>query len=216
MMTCELAREVLPLHVTGDLGPAQAADLGNHLADCPHCRRERERLAAVCGALEAVNTPAVQVDVARIYRDAATRQHRVLKRWRRMAVAGLALAACLLLVFVFRLDIEVGDGRLVVRWGAPRQAQQPIAPPASRDEAALAAIAQLSTARADLEDRLRILDELVHALSVDVTTLSRQQQEQIGELVARLDVLREIDKRRWEENRHDLNALYTAQFPNRE
>src|SRR5262245_36393747 len=149
MTSCEQVRELLPLALTGDLVAADAASLASHLARCPECCREQKALNAARQALDAVSSPAVNVDVADIYRAAADRQKQALRRWRRVAVTGMAIAACLLLFVLFRLDFEVGNGQLVVSWG-PRPQSIPIPQPALDMEA----IARATAATAELEERV--------------------------------------------------------------
>jgi predicted anti-sigma-YlaC factor YlaD len=208
MMNCELARDLLPLALTGDLEPAQSTALDEHLASCAACRRERAALQSVRAALDAPATPNVSVDVAAIWHDAAARQNRSLRRWRRVAVAGGALAASLLLLALLRVDIQLGNGQLVLSWGAPTEVPAPGRPV---DDLSVA-IAKATAACAELEERAKVLGQLVAALRDDFVTRDRQRQTEIAVLVSRLEMMRDREQRRWEENRRDLTALYTAQF----
>jgi hypothetical protein len=207
-VNCDRARDLLPLDLYGDVVPDVAVELREHLAGCPACRKEREGLDAARRALDAVPAPLVAVDTARIHLEAAARQSRILRRWRRATLAAGALAAGLLLVLLVRPEIEVGGGQFVVRWGERPPQKEPtvtvvqVPAPAERD--------------AELAERVRLLGDLVRALREDVETGDRSRREQIDLLVARLEVLRLQSLRRWDETRRDVTALYTAQFGKRD
>jgi Putative zinc-finger len=211
MMTCEQARDRLPLALTGDLAPDEAELLSAHLEQCPECRRKRAALEAVRRALDDVPSPEVAVDVPRIYAAAGERQQRALRRWRRVALAGMAVAASLLLFLLSRLDFEIGNGQFVVRWG-PRPA--PVVQPPER-EVTIPPVA-LAAANRDLEERVEILSKLVRALSDDIDARDRQRQEQIAAVLARVEVLRTQTSERLAENRRDVGALYNVQFGKRD
>src|SRR5262245_28463265 len=98
-MTCTEVRPMLPAHVYGDLSDADAAAVARHLRDCPNCRAESAALDQVRLALDAPATPPLRVDVASLFHRDADRRAR---RWRRLVVAGAALAAGLLLVVGLR------------------------------------------------------------------------------------------------------------------
>jgi anti-sigma factor RsiW len=113
-MTCPEIHSLLPAHIYGDL-PADEADVvARHLLDCPACRAEAATLTGVRTALDATPTPPVRVDVAAMFANVA--DHTV-RRWRRFALAGAALAAGLLVVLGLRLHVTVGNGQIVIAWG---------------------------------------------------------------------------------------------------
>ena len=80
-MHCSEMRELLPLHLYGDLPPEQAAGVDKHVAECPACRRDRDALQAARRILDAVPGPAVHVDLSRIYARSSRLQQRRLRRW---------------------------------------------------------------------------------------------------------------------------------------
>ena len=104
-MTCESCRDLLPLHVYGDLTPTETAAVEVHLTACTACRAEFAALADVQRALAATPVPEVAVDAGRLLAEAATRQAR---RWRRLALAGAAIAAGLLAFVATRLEVRAG------------------------------------------------------------------------------------------------------------
>src|SRR5262245_22789714 len=122
-MNCIEVRALLPAHVYGDLPADEAAAVAGHLRDCPGCRAEVAALNRVRSALDDMPTPAVNVNLPALF---ATGAERRVRRWRRLAVAGAALAAGLLLVFAVRLNVTVGAGRVVIALGeASREHDRP-------------------------------------------------------------------------------------------
>src|SRR5580704_683973 len=113
-MNCTDARSLLPGLLYGDLSAGMAAPLREHVAHCPACRQHLAELDAQRRALDDVPTPDVQIDLAQLYRDAADRQARRLRRWRRTALALGAVAAVLLLIFGLRLEVRVEAHQVVL------------------------------------------------------------------------------------------------------
>ena len=72
-MTCTECRDLLPLHLYGDLSDIA---LTEHLATCAACRAELAALGRTRAALDAVPVPAVSVDLNRIFQFDAERQRR--------------------------------------------------------------------------------------------------------------------------------------------
>jgi hypothetical protein len=207
-MNCPEAHDRLAALLYGDLEPTEANPLRAHLANCPACRQEHAALDHLRRALDAVPVPAVQVDHLRLYREAAARQVRAARRWRWAAVAcGAAAAALLLLVLGLRLEVRVDAHQLVVRWGAaPKKGADTLRPPAPRVEA------PEPPPSPEVEERLRVLSELIHALADDVEARDEYQQERVARLQARLDELQRQGNRRWSEMDRNVAALYAAHF----
>ena len=59
-MSCGFSREMLALHVEGDLSDAAAATTSRHLADCQECRRFLEELQASQAFVKSVRQEAIQ------------------------------------------------------------------------------------------------------------------------------------------------------------
>src|SRR5205814_5706586 len=115
-VTCDDVRDRLPAHLYSDLSSAETVAVQAHLTACADCRHEFTALTGVRAALDAGPTPAVAVDLPRLYRAAADRQRLHLRRWRRVALAGTALAAALLLLLLgMKLDVRAGGQQVVVR-----------------------------------------------------------------------------------------------------
>ncbi len=183
-MTCPDVRPLLPAHVYGDLPSGEAVAVAGHLRGCP----------------------AVRVDVPGLFPAAADRQARSARRWRRLAVAGAAVAAGLLLVVGLRLRVTVGAGQVVIAWGEARERLS------GEPEASRVKLASGSPLNDASEDRVRLQQELIHALAADVEARDRQRQAETDDLCARLDAVQRVAAQRWSEAERWMNALYVAQF----
>jgi anti-sigma factor RsiW len=206
MNPCDKIREALPALLYGDLPPAEETAVRQHLTDCPACRAEHAALRQVRGLLDAAPPPAVKVDLPRLYQEAARRQERQLRHWRRLACVALAAAAVLLLVFGLKLEVRLEQHQLVLRWGAPPPVPAPLVvvpqepPPASAAE-------------------VRVVRDLLHLLAADVEERDRQMRQGLADMAGRLDSLQGQTQQRWASAQRDLNGLYalfTAQSGPRE
>jgi hypothetical protein len=203
MRNCAQTRDALAGLLYGELPPAEAHAVQEHLAGCPPCRAEYAALRQVRAALDAAPAPQAEVDLPRLYREAARRQAQSLRRWRRLAVAALAAAAVLLFAFWLKLEVRLERHQVVLRWGTPPPAEPP--PPASPPVAA----------RPDAADRdaeLRLVKDLIHLLAADVQDRDRQQKESLRTLRERFEALRVLVSEHWAATERDVSALYTAQF----
>jgi hypothetical protein len=208
-MNCAEARTHLPSLVYGDLAPAAADAVRRHLAGCAACRQHHADLQQLRHALDSVPAPSVQVDLPRLYREAAERQERRARRWRRAALACCAAAALLLLVVGLRLQVRVDAHQLIVRWGS---APEPLAgvpapprdapPPDTPDALALA----------EARERLELMSNLIHALNEDLEARDAQQKQALKRLQARLDEMQFQGNVRWGETERNIAALYAAHF----
>jgi Putative zinc-finger len=207
-MTCPDVRPILPALAYDDLAPDEAAVVRRHLDDCPGCRDEFAGLAHARAALDATPVPAVRVDVARLFTETAARQERRARRWRRAAAAAAALAAGLLAVLGLRLQVRVGAHELVIAWGD--------APVSREGERLEGGTVNPALARApdspELAERLQLLQDLTHALAIDVDDRDRRRRAEVNGLRARLDALQRDAARKWAEAERYVSALYVAQF----
>jgi anti-sigma factor RsiW len=209
-MNCTQARAFLPALVYGDLPSTQAAAVEKHLDGCPSCREERHAVREVRRLLDATRAPAVEVNVPRLYQDAAARQERSARRWRRAAVALLATAALALLVLVLRLEVRWQAGQVTLRWGTPEVAPDPspfILRDVPRPEPKVVPLAP---------EEVQLLKDLIHALAADAEGRDQQQYLHLQRMQARLDALQMQSEQRWNALERDIAALYTAQFGGRE
>ncbi len=209
-MNCPEIRAALPEFVYGQLSPQALDPIEAHLRDCPECRREAAALGQVRRLLDAAPAPAVRVDAAALYRAAAERQARRLRRWR-----GVALAACVAatLLFAFsvltRLEVRVETNQIVVRWGPA-----PAAPPSAQAPAPPVAPTPAADPRdlMELEDRVRTLSELVQALADDGREREYQRDLENARLKQLVQQWQGTSDRRWGDMEKDFDALYIAEF----
>jgi anti-sigma factor RsiW len=202
-VNCNDVRDRLPAHLYGDLPPDETLAVQTHLLECADCRQEFTAMSGVWVALDAGPIPTVAVDLPRLYLAAADRQRRQARRWRRLALAGTALAAALLLAFGSKLEVRVDGQQVVVRWG-----RLPAEPPA-------VTLPPATEPAANVDERLRLLQELAHALAADVDSQDQRQRDELTRLRAQVESLRRQTDRRWAETARDVTALYTMQtrFP---
>ena len=119
MSDCPTHGSLVGGYVLGALDPAEMAEMRRHVADCPHCGPESDRLAALPGLLDRIEPadvpppvlpPQVEEAVLDLFareRGARERRRRTLgarRRWVGYAAAGLAAVALAL-----ALLLPVGD-----------------------------------------------------------------------------------------------------------
>jgi anti-sigma factor RsiW len=212
-MNCSQVTDQLPAFLDGDLPPGEAAQLEDHLKACPACRREQAALRQVQRLLDAVPTPRVEVDLSRLYQQAAALQQRRLRRWRRGAYAGFGLAAAVLLLAVgLRLEVRLEGHQAVLRWGTPPVAAPTPAPTVPEPPVQLVAIS---------DAQLRVVRELIHALAKDVNARAlaedvqardEWQRQRIAHLQDQLNRLQWQTDRRLTAAEQDVSALYRYEF----
>jgi hypothetical protein len=214
-MNCADVRSRLAALLYGHLPPAEADDVRRHLGRCDGCRREQAALVELRRLLDAVPAPPVAVDLPALYRNAAAQQARWLTRWRRTVFASLAAAAAVVVALLLsRVELRIDANQVVLRWGAVPAAPQP-APPAPQPEPTVITITQ-SPSAADVEQQLRLLGELVQALSNDADSRDERRRHEIDRLKAQMSALqRQVAELRLATEK-DVAALYAAQFPEKE
>jgi hypothetical protein len=111
-----------------------------------------------------------------------------------------------LLAFGLRLEVRLEAHQVVLRWGLPPDSTT-VLPPSPQVKPVGDALAA-----ADVERRLQLMSNLIHALADDLEGRDAQQQESARRLQARLDAIQLQGSARWTETRRDIAALYTAQF----
>jgi hypothetical protein len=209
-MKCSHVREELPALVYGDLQPEPRDRLQEHLAACPACLQELAALERVRGMLDRVPAPEVQVDVARLYREAARRQGDRLRAWRRAAYAlGAAAAAVLLLTIGLNLDVRIESHQVVVRWGAPRSLSKEEPVPEKHQERE---IVQVETPLpAETVAEMRTLSELVQLLAKDIEARDDRLQLDMARLRATVRDLQRKTSEQWADAQRDIAGMYTLQ-----
>ncbi len=200
-MNCNEARECLAGLLYGELSAGRAAEIEKHLAGCPSCSAEYGALQRLRRMLDVSRPPAVQVDIPRLYEQAARQQAHRLRRWRRAALAVAAMAAGLLLAFVLRVEIRTEATQFVIRWGSPRDVATSspapqLAPPVLRQEPATT------------PEEIQLLKDLIHALVADVDARDERQKVALARLQSRLLNAQSQAEERWQATERDMAALY--------
>jgi anti-sigma factor RsiW len=203
-MKCNEIRDLLPLHLYGDVNDAERAAVESHLATCDECRAELAALAAVRKGLDAPIPALRAVDVASIYQAESDRLRRRSRRWRAAAV--LAAAAALLFL-ALRVEVRADGRQLVLRWGEPEPVA--VAPPVV--ERVVVRSEPASTK--ELEERINRVSALIQALASNMDAKDIDQKE-LARLRREFAELQQIRKRLGQTER-DVAALYTAQFGSR-
>jgi hypothetical protein len=198
-MNCQEIQDSLPLHLYGDLSPAEARDVELHLAGCDTCRRELAALAQVRQGLSATPLPAVPFASELRIPAAHTVSSR---RWQIAALAGLAAAIGLL---ILRCEIQLDHRQLVVRWGA---VPEPV-------REATIVVKHEAAPPTDFDERLARMSELISVLAGSVEAGDRERSAQIRGMQQELANLKQENHRRWSQTRQEVDALYTAQFGSR-
>jgi hypothetical protein len=211
-MNCYEVCAHLPGLLYGDLSPHEVAAVEHHLTACPACRRERAALEHVRQALSAVPAPAVQVDLPRLFQEAAQRQARRARRWRRAALALGAVAALLILALGLNVQVRFEGRRLTVSWGpAPAEKPEP-APKAPPAPPMLADRKNPPKAGPDIEERLRVMNDLIHAIAADVQARDGQQRQNLAALQDQVTALARQAAYQWKATEQNSAALQVAQL----
>src|SRR5262245_39564302 len=93
-MNCQQVRELLPLHLCGDVAAEERSAINAHVAQCSACAADLSALALVRRGLDAAPGATTTADVGRIFRAEADRLRHRSRRWR--AAAAVAIAASVL------------------------------------------------------------------------------------------------------------------------
>ncbi len=212
-MNCSQIRALLPEWLEGDMALAAAGTIEAHLAGCAECRREGEALKQVRQALDSVPAAAVEVDLPRLYRTAVEIQERRARRWRRGAVMVGGIAAALALFAVLPvLEIRIEAHQLVARWGAPPLGPSAALPAPAPPEPAADRTTFVATTAPDVEERLRMLGDLVQMMADDAGKRDERRRRDLETLRSQMSDLRE-QSRLWRLSaERDVAALYAVQF----
>jgi anti-sigma factor RsiW len=205
-MTCTETRPILSALLYGDLPAEDAAAVQAHLAACPACGDDYAALERVRRLLDAAPAPAVSVDMARLYADAARLQARRARRWRWTALAVAGVAAVVLLALVLRVEVRADGGQLVIRWGAPAESPAP-APAPPRE-----VIREVHVTDSGNVEEVRLALALVRAVADDCDARDQRLHEKITLIERRLAGLQAQSNRHWQDTEGSVAALYTALY----
>lgn len=209
-MTCEAYRLLLPLLVNQDLDARAQAEVQTHVEDCAQCRGEVKQLRSVLGALKRQPAPEARFDMAQLFTQIQLDERKKARRWKRVALATLALAATVLLFSLTRLEIHIERNQFVLSWGdigstpsGPRNG--------SANDAKAGAKA---TANAEIaHEKLDELKDLIELVLDDVARRDGQRRAETAGLRSNLDQLRQAVGAGLAAAQRDVSALYDAQFP---
>ena len=203
-MNCEHVRDLLPLLAYGDLAGDERSAIESHLSQCGACRAELAALAEVRRLLDESSAPAAGADLSAILPVDTRRSRRSVQRWRVAAMAALAAA---IMLAALKLEVRLDGRQLVIRWGKAEPATQVVQhsqpPVIARPEPAVST---------EVAERLKVLNELVHALAANIEAGDRDRRDELAKLQKELAAIQEFDKKRWAATERDVSALYTAQF----
>ena len=211
-MSCSQVREKLPGLLYGDLNPQEAADVEQHLVACSACQNEKNALGRVRELLNLTRASSIEVDVPRLYHDAAELQSRRPHARRKQLLVMIAIAATVLIAFALNVEFRVEAHQLIVRWGNPLprpEMSQPAVSALDRPAPTLQVVHEDTDSAHEFKARVRVINDLVHALAADIETRDRRQQQQLAKLQAQLDQLQSQSQRRWTAAERDVAALYT-------
>lgn len=200
-MNCTEAMNDLPELACGILDGERKQSLETHLAACGRCCAEYTALRQVSRLLRTTTAPAVRVDVEALYREAARRDRRCLRRWRRLAGVAAIAAALLLILFGLKLEVYLEHHQVVVRWGTP--------PPREIILPAPAPVPPVAVRPPVDEQRLRALNDLLLLLAADVQALDLRQQQELARLRTVVERLQQQSTLHWEAAERDVEALET-------
>jgi hypothetical protein len=205
-MNCANVHARLASFAYGDLPEAEANQIREHLNRCSACEQERLAISEIQRLLDAVPAPPIAVNLPMLYRDAAAGHRRQLRRWRIAALAGLA-AGVLVALLLSRLEVRVDANQIVLRWGAaPAIPHQHEPPPAPRSPEPIVAAPQMSTA--EIDQQLRMLRELVQAISNDSDLRDERRQRAITALNGRMHGLEQQMTQLRLARQRDVAVLY--------
>jgi len=170
-MNCTNVRERLPLLLYKDLSPEEIEHVKEHLTECPACRGDYASLQEIQGMLDRVSSPGVSVSASALFRQAVEIQAAQSRRWRRAAMALAGIAAVVIAVLVFRLEIRLGREQVLISWGNPI----PIPDSVTNGKAVSVTLTQTDGPNPPAsEAELQPMRGLIYALADDLDKLSRE------------------------------------------
>jgi hypothetical protein len=197
-MNCNQVRQLLPELAYGELSPGEMEETKEHLSRCLACNGELASLQELERMLDSVPSPSVSVNVPLLFRQAKDVHSRQMRRWRRTALALGGLAAAILVVLVFRLELRVSANQMVIGWGSksstadiPRDPNRELQPmPTSSSD--------LAASEAELQPLRALIYEIaanIERVSQDSELRDRQQQQNLNRLQDQLTQLRTMFQR---------------------
>lgn len=197
-------KERLVAFLYGETSDRERAEVQAHLAGCVACAQDVDELRAVRADLAAWQPPEADLGF-RIVREAVTTSRRW---WHVPAWAPVAMAAGLLLALAASVQVEYGNGAIVVRMGWATTGTQPpgvargqgapatlAAQPASQTASAAMSDADVRAALGALESRLRAEMATARTASTPVAATGGAGVDRVA-LVKQVEGLIEASERR--------------------
>lgn len=172
-MDCAAAHIALSAHLDGELTPAEAQELQEHLALCPQCRALQEELSALQELLRQIDLPAPPPELkervmANLPPQGKPKGKVMAIHWRRWGAMAAAAALVIASAIWFRLpsaNKDAANAPLALADAAPSQASEPLDIASPENEASTTSGSiPVSSASPDgaLEKTLSNQDDLVH------------------------------------------------------
>ena len=211
MMNCSQTQGKLPLLLYGDLDGSDALAIETHLAECNACQTALKELARVRELLDSVPAHDLRVDVGHLSAAVSPRKNQTSRPWKQYAF--WAMPAVLLIALTFNLEVRFAKHQFIVRWGdVPQQEERETI--VLRESEPVPPVSDAPGATQDLDERIRVLDELVHALADQVNAHDREQRDRLSALQTRLGSLEQVSREYRDQANRSVAALYAACFPN--
>ncbi len=211
MMNCSQTQGKLPLLLYGDLDGGDALAIETHLAECNTCQTALKELARVRDLLDFVPAHNLRVDMGHFSDAVSPRKIQPSGPWKRYAF--WAMPAVLLIAFMFNLEVRFEKHQFIVLWGdVPQEEERETIAP--RESEPIPPVSDSAAATQKLDERIRVLDELVHALADQVHAHDRAQRDRLSALQTRLHFLEQVSREYRDQANRSVAALYAACFPN--
>lgn len=195
-MNCTEVRNCLVELLYEDLPRADRERLKKHLAACQQCRSEYDSLQLVQQTLDRIPVPGVSVNIPLLYQQVADHQARAGRRWRTTAIAVGSLAAAILLVLAFNLEIRIGAEEVAIHWGSSsKPIEKTGRPKPDNSELAQSDLPVSESELQPLRGLIQTLTEDMDRLSREVDARDRRQQQNLARLQEQLTQLRMFAQR---------------------
>jgi anti-sigma factor RsiW len=209
-MNCDSVRPQLADWVGGELNAREAEIVQQHVGGCDSCRAEADSLRQVLAELDALPVPKVEMDWRRLYQRADAHRQRQARRWRRVGVAAVAVAAMLLLFVGLRVQVRIEANQIVLSWGdTPTVEEKAVAP---APVVVIREVVKEQVPAGPSAEEVEVLQELIHAIAADVKRVDGNQEAGLTQLRTNLDRLRSWSDQRFAVAEQQWATLYVAQF----
>jgi putative zinc finger protein len=197
-MNCNQVRQLLPEFTYEDLAPGEMEQVKEHLMQCQTCKGDQGLLQELGQMLNSVSAPSVHVNVPLLFRQANDVHCRQMRQWRRAALAMSGLAAAVLVVLVFRLELRVSVNQMVIGWGSKSSTAEITRDPKSELQPMSVPSSDVVASEAELQPLRALIYEMaanIERVSQDGELRDRRQQQNLARLQDQLTQLRGMFQR---------------------